>query len=125
MFICVYFDGTMVDHMYPIVGNSVPGAASWCRIFQRHGAEIILWTMRSNDTLKDAVDYMNANDIKLYGVNDNPTQNSWTTSRKVYAPIYIDDAAVGCPLIQIPGFARRCVDWNDVGHFVMNQLTEK
>ena len=39
------------------------------------------------------------NDIPLFGANENPTQKSWTTSPKVHANLYIDDAALGCPLI--------------------------
>lgn len=120
--ICVDFDGTMVDHRYPSIGLPVPGAITWCKIFQEMGIDIILWTMRSDKELDDAVKYMNDNGITLYGVNDNPSQKRWTNSRKVYSPMYIDDAAIGCPLITIPGFERPCVDWNIVGMGVMDKL---
>ena len=55
--------------------------------------------MRSGDELSDAVKWFEKNEISLYGINNNPSQKFWTDSPKVYAHIYIDDAALGCPLI--------------------------
>jgi hypothetical protein len=120
MYISVDFDGTIVDHRYPDIGEPVPGAVTWLQRLQHHGAKLILFTMRSNRSedksfLRDAVDYMEANGIQLYGVNRNPDQDSWTSSPKVYAEVYVDDSAFGCPLIQPKGFARPCVDWKKVG----------
>ena len=37
--------------------------------------------------------------FRAFGVNENPTQHTWTESPKPYAHMYIDDAAFGCPLI--------------------------
>jgi hypothetical protein len=75
--------------------------------------------MRSNSEdgnyLRDAVRYLEENGIQLYGVNMNPDQLEWTTSPKVYAHVYIDDSAFGCPLVQPRGFAGPCVDWKIVG----------
>jgi hypothetical protein len=122
MYICVDFDGTMVDHQYPKIGWAVPGAIEWCKTFQHHGAEIILWTMRSGKELEEARLYMENNGIKLFGVNENPTQKVWTNSPKAYGHMYIDDAAIGCPMLRIEGFQRLCVDWTDVASQVMRQL---
>jgi hypothetical protein len=55
--------------------------------------------MRSGKELADAIKWFIDNDIPLFGANENPTQKSWTASPKVHAHIYIDDAALGCPLI--------------------------
>ena len=130
MYICVDFDGTLVDHRYPSMGDPVPGAITWLKRLQRHGAKIILLTMRCDDTkdgilLSDAVQYLRDNGIKLFGINKNPDQKSWTTSPKVYGDIYVDDSAFGCPLIQPRGFARPCVDWKKVGpqleHMFLNR----
>ncbi|MCF6186726.1 MAG: hypothetical protein L3J49_04525 [Desulfobulbaceae bacterium] len=130
MYIFVDFDGTVVDHRYPAVGAPVPGAIAWLKKLQRHGAKIILYTMRANsgeagNVLQDATQYMETNGISLYGVNRNPDQDSWTSSPKAYADIYIDDSAFGCPLILVKGFARPCVDWKKVGpeveHMCLNR----
>ena len=120
MYICVDFDGTLVDHRYPDIGEPVPGAITWLKRLQKKGAKLILFTMRSNVSessayLRDAVAYLESNGIKLYGVNRNPDQLSWTVSPKAYGDVYVDDSAFGCPLVHPKGFARPCVDWKKVG----------
>ena len=49
--------------------------------------------------LDDAINWFKENDIPLYGIQENPTQKNWTTSPKCYAELYIDDAALGCPIM--------------------------
>jgi hypothetical protein len=120
MYICVDFDGTVVDHCYPEIGAPVPEAIYWLKRLQDQGAKLILFTMRSDTShggplLSDAVYYLEDNGIRLYGINHNPDQDGWTESPKAYGNIYVDDAAFGCPLIHPRGFIRPCVDWNEVG----------
>jgi len=120
MFICVDFDGTIVDHRFPDIGEPVPGAVKWMKRLNKYGAKLILYTMRSDSkmfktALTDAKKYLLDNGVELYAVNNNPTQEDWTTSPKVHANIYVDDSAFGCPLIQPKGFNRPCVDWEEVG----------
>ena len=71
--------------------------------------------MRSGKELQDAVTWFQNNAIPLYGVNKNPTQESWTQSPKCYADLYIDDAALGTPLIY-SGHSKDFpnVDWEKV-----------
>lgn len=130
MYICVDFDGTIVDHRFPEIGKPVPDAIKWLKRIHNAGGKIILYTMRSDGKmmgtlLTDAVDYLRSEGVELFGVNKNPTQESWTSSPKAYGEIYIDDAAFGCPLIKPKGFARPCVDWKKVGpqveHLCLNQ----
>ena len=127
MYICVDFDGTIVDHCFPDIGAPVPGAIDWLKRFRKSGALIILFTMRSDgrkfgNILTAAVDYLEKNGIKLFGVNENPDQVDWTSSPKPYGHLYIDDAAVGCPLIHPEGFIRPCVDWEAVGRMVNERI---
>ncbi len=111
MIIAIDFDGTCIDHTYPHILRDAPHSVSTLREMVRVGHKLILWTMRSGDELKAAVDWFYKNNIELYGIQVNPTQHTWTTSRKCYAELYIDDAAFGCPLIKPEGFNRSCVDW--------------
>lgn len=127
MYIILDFDGTVVDHCFPDIGMPVPGAIDWLKRFQKAGALIILFTMRSDggkfgNVLAAAVDYLKKSKIKLYGVNENPDQPDWTTSPKPFGHLYIDDAAVGCPLIHPEGFLRPCADWEVIGPMVMDKL---
>ena len=106
------FDGTIVEHKYPEIGNPVPGALETMNDLIQQGHKIILWTMRSGDTLQAAVDYLTAAGIELYGVNRNPDQH-WSSSPKAYCHLYIDDAALGCPLERLPN-QRPMVYWPSV-----------
>lgn len=113
MIIAVDFDGTCVTHEYPRIGRYI-GAEPVLRELVAQGHKLILWTMRSEDYLAQAVYWFAERDIPLFGVNRNPEQGRWTTSNKAYAQLYIDDAALGIPLMN--GFVdeRQFVDWNAV-----------
>lgn len=95
--ISVDFDGTCVTHDYPDVGKDI-GAIPVLKSLVEAGHKLILFTMRDKEQLEDAVKWFKSNDIKLYSKQINPTQIHWTTSNKCYANLYIDDAALGCPL---------------------------
>ena len=130
--IAVDFDGTCVDHRYPDVGEDVPDAVESLRSFVAAGAKLILWTMRSEDRedethpLWDAEAWFADRDIPLAGANRNPEQFSWTTSPKVYAHLYIDDAAFGCPLRENPRMGGRpFVDWSIVGPAVLKMIPQE
>lgn len=115
MYIAIDFDGTCVTHDYPRIGKEI-GATKVLKRLVDAGHKLILNTMRSDKELQDAVNWFKKNGIELYGVNENPTQKRWTNSPKVYAHMYIDDAAFGCPLINAPELSnRQFVDWDSVG----------
>lgn len=111
MIIGIDFDGTILTHEYPELGKEVPKAMETLKELNGAGHKLILWTMRSEGTLDDAVKYLTDNGIPLFGININPEQDTWTTSPKAYCHLYIDDAAFGCPLIQPPNDSRPYVDW--------------
>jgi hypothetical protein len=140
------FDGTCVTHEFPKVGKDCPYAVDVLKMINKAGGKLILWTMRSDHTkqpiyssieqpksnnpvvickaddyLKHAIEWFNKNDIPLYSHQCNPEQVGWTSSPKCYAHTYIDDAALGCPLIIDAAFSDRpYVDWLAV----MNLLFE-
>ena len=114
MYIAIDFDGTCVTHDYPRIGKEI-GATEVLKRLVEAGHKLILNTMRSDKELQDAVNWFKKNGIELYGVNENPTQKRWTNSPKVYAHMYIDDAAFGCPLINAPELSNRpFVDWDSI-----------
>lgn len=144
MIIGIDCDGTIVTHDYPNMGKDI-GAAGFLRALVKNGHKLILCTMRSHpkainkaelkktgssilgtygdrpgsDPLNDALDWFERNGIELYGVNECPGQKGWTGSPKPYAQLYIDDAALGCPLTTIPGHPRPFVDWQAVGKMLL------
>jgi hypothetical protein len=111
MVIAIDFDGTVVTHEYPKVGKDI-GAIPILKKLVKAGHKLVLFTMRGDKELQDAVNWFKNNQIPLYGININPTQSAWTTSPKVFAQLYLDDAGIGCPLIYNPSIcASPYVDW--------------
>lgn len=109
MYIGIDFDGTCVTHEYPRMGRDI-GAVPVLKRLIENGHQLILITMRGGNTIDAAINWFEKNEIKLFGININPTQKEWTSSPKAYAELYIDDAGIGCPLIK-NDYERPYVDW--------------
>ena len=141
MILAIDFDGTCVTHEFPLIGKDI-GAVPVLKRIIANGHSIILWTMRSDieevisedsdihkvagNYLTDAQNWFIQNDIPLWGINSNPEQWKWTTSPKVYAHKYIDDAAHGCPLIYPPNKLihlkqRPYVNWKELEQQLENE----
>jgi hydroxymethylpyrimidine pyrophosphatase-like HAD family hydrolase len=96
--IAVDFDGTIVEHDYPKIGDEMLFAFDTLKALQKQGHKLILWTFRTGQYLDEAVAYCKSNGIEFYAVNKNfPEENPQDpkTSRKVNADIFIDDRNVG------------------------------
>ena len=83
--ILVDFDSTMVLSDYPYVirenGNCSEILKRWVKDYN---VGIILNTMRSDEHLQIALDWIKEKEIPLYGIGENPTQKLWSSSRKAY-----------------------------------------
>lgn len=129
MYIGIDFDGTCVTHEFPRIGRDI-GAVPVLKELVENGHQLILFTMRSDKQevltdhyeihskadsyLTEAVDWFKRNGIDLFGIQANPTQHTWTESPKAYCHLYIDDAALGCPLVDGHYPERPYVDWEEV-----------
>ena len=110
----VDFDGSVVTHEYPNVGKDI-GAIPVLKELVVNGHFLILNTMRSAWTLDAAVKWFKENDIPLYGINKNPTQDTWTSSPKVYADLYLDDASLNFPIkSDLKISSRPFADWIEI-----------
>jgi hypothetical protein len=110
-YIVVDFDGTVLTHDYPNLGEDI-GAVPVLKELIDGGHDLILFTMRSKKELSDAVDWFDRNDIKLFGIQTNPTQHKWTDSPKAYGQLIIDDAAAFAPLKKNLNISNRpFIDW--------------
>lgn len=118
--IAIDFDGTCVTHDYPYMGSDI-GAVPVLKELADEGYRLVLHTMRSGKLEKEAVQWFKKNDIPLFGINSNPEQKSWTASPKVYADLYIDDAALGVPLTTSQTSVRPYVDWVKVREWLVNE----
>ena len=123
------FDGTIVEHEFPSIGKPIPHAFRWMKKFQKAGARLILWTMRSDgqrsgDVLTEAVEFCRVAGVEFWGVNANPEQH-WSSSPKAYCHMYVDDAAARVPLRPSrKKTGRPFVDWTVVGPHVMKFIEE-
>lgn len=130
MTIAIDFDGTVVTHDFPNIGKDI-GAVPVLKQLVEKGHQLILFTMRSDVKepksydkeiiskagmyLSDAIIWFKENGISLHGIQYNPTQKDWTSSNKCYAQLYIDDAALGAPLIEDSDYHNRpYIDWSEV-----------
>ena len=111
--IAVDFDGTVVTHAYPEIGDDA-GAVPVLKELTDNGCRLILFTMRHGKLLDDAIRWFRERGIPLYAVNENPSQQRWTSSPKVHADLYIDDSSLGCPIRFVDGVKRPVADWTRI-----------
>ena len=99
MIIAVDFDGTIVEHKYPKIGKEIPFAIATLKKLQQDGHKLILWTVRENDLLDEAVEFCRQRGVEFFAVNSNyPDEDvdaSAIRSRKLKADMFIDDRNVG------------------------------
>lgn len=97
MKIAVDFDGTIVEHRYPAIGEELLFAIETLKELQRQHHQLILWTFRSGKELEEAVEYCRKRGLEFYAVNKNYPEEVFedSISRKVNADLFIDDRNLG------------------------------
>lgn len=117
MIIAVDFDGTIVEHKYPAIGNELPFAVETLKMLIRDGHRLILWTVREGDLLEEALQWCYARGVYFYAANkdypeENGRESNASYSRKLKADIFIDDRNLG----GLP-------DWGQIYEMVTRQQT--
>ena len=99
MIIAVDFDGTIVEHKYPEIGQEVPFAIDTLKMLIKDQHRLILWSVREGALLDEAVEWCRARGVEVYAVNkDYPEEEKEKNnhfSRKLKADFFIDDRNVG------------------------------
>lgn len=98
MTIAVDFDGTIVRHRYPKIGDEIPFATETLRLLLRDRHRLILWTVREGKLLDEAIEWCRARGVEFYAVNrDFPEEDTTGSgfSRKIKADLFIDDRNFG------------------------------
>ena len=98
MTIAVDFDGTIVRHRYPKIGDEIPFATETLRLLLRDRHRLILWTVREGKLLDEAIVWCRARGVEFYAVNrDVPEEDATGSgfSRKIKADLFIDDRNFG------------------------------
>lgn len=95
MIIALDFDGTVVEHDFPRIGDLKPDADVYLRKIVEDGHRLVLWTCRKDGTLIDAIQFMKEIGVELTAANTNDPSVDFTTSDKIYYDIIIDDRIIG------------------------------
>lgn len=116
MVIAVDFDGTIVEHEYPAIGQEIPFATETLRMLMKERHKLILWSVREGALLDEAVNWCRERGVEFYAVNrDYPEEtldNNNHFSRKLKADYFIDDRNIG----GLP-------DWGQIYNMIHNNLT--
>jgi len=98
MIIAVDFDGTIVEHKYPAIGEELPFATATLRMLTEQNHQLILWTVRRGKLLQEAVEWCRERGVEFYAVNRNFPEEIVDNEEgycKVNAELFIDDRNLG------------------------------
>ena len=115
--VAVDYDGTLtIENAYPAVGTPNVRLGEILKRFRTAGGKVILWTLRTNGYLADAVASMKALGLEFDAVNEDLAEHKeqWLRehpdcgcSNKAFADMYIDDRdpralvyGIDCDLIE-------------------------
>ena len=108
MVIAVDFDGTIVEHKYPAIGEEKPFACEVLRMLIAERHRLILWTVREGKLLDDAIQWFKKRGVEFWAVNSDSSDmfkeaKDRNLSCKLNADVFIDD----CGIAGLP-------DWNTI-----------
>jgi hypothetical protein len=116
MIIAIDFDGTIVKHRYPAIGEELPFAIETLKKLQKDGHKLILWSVREGRLLDEAVSFCKERGLEFYAVNrDYPEEEKERNnhfSRKLKVDLFIDDRNLG----GLP-------DWGTIYEMVTHRLS--
>lgn len=99
MTIAVDFDGTIVEHRYPAIGEERPFAIDTLKMLINDHHKLILWSVREGKLLNEAVEWCRARGVEFYAINrdypEETTENNPHFSRKLKVDMFIDDRNIG------------------------------
>ncbi len=102
----VDFDGTIVQHRFPAIGDPMSYAFVVLKEMKEAGWKLILWTCREDEGhkinrqyLSDAVEFCRQHGVEFDAVNETLKEAEFrpegVPTRKPYADIHIDDRNLG------------------------------
>ena len=100
MTIAVDFDGTIVEHKYPRIGDEIAFATETLKMLIKDRHKVILWTVREGKLLDEAVEWCRNRGVEFYAVNreypEETKENNQYFSRKLNTiDLWIDDRNLG------------------------------
>lgn len=111
------FDSTLYKRIeYPKIGDPIPFALETIKELICNGHELVLWTCRNGLGLDLAIQRLAEDGINFHHINSHPQQTH--ISVKIDADFFIDDKAIGCPLVFPENGDRPYVDWNIIREMI-------
>ena len=113
MIIAVDFDGTIVEHKYPEIGQEIPFATTTLKMLIKERHRLILWTVRKGKELEEAVEWCRERGVEFYAVNKNYPEEKVDNESgycKIDAELFIDDRNLG----GLP-------DWGKIYDMIINE----
>lgn len=105
----VDFDGTIVEHDFPDIGDEKPLAIRTLRALQDRGHKVIIYTCRRPPYVGPIIEWMLERGFRPDAVNKNLSHLPTNHPSKILAHVYIDDRS-------FPPFT----DWLDVQRTYLN-----
>ena len=97
LIIAVDFDGTITKHNeFPNIGELDKRVINDLLLIQKDH-DLILWTCREGEDLRNALDIILPLGLEFISVNDDhpsSIEKGWNEGKKIYADYYIDDKSV-------------------------------
>ncbi len=116
MTIAVDFDGTIVRHRYPAIGEEILFATETLKKLIEEHHKLILWSVREGKLLDEAVEWCRERGVEFYAVNRDYPEEDITLnqhfSRKLKVDMFIDDRNIG----GLP-------DWGTIYHMIHDNKT--
>jgi len=98
MVIAVDFDGTIVTHAYPLIGQAIGRSVEILRHFREDlKCAVILHTCREPGVglLEEAVEWCRSKGLEFDAVNENVCRNDVIGKHKLLVDLFIDDRCAG------------------------------
>lgn len=114
--VAIDFDGTIAENSEQAVpGQLMPNAREVITWLHNQGCYIIIWTTRSGlDYMAHMYNFLETNEIPYDKVNENADFVTFTTSRKIWADVYIDDRGLDTK-----------IDWLQIKEKIRKKIVKK
>ena len=95
--IAIDFDGTIVSHKFPRIGDLMLNARKVINKLYNQGFYIIIWTCRGEKSLCEMIDFLSDAKILYHKINENAPYEmiKFKPAPKIYYDILIDDRNIG------------------------------
>ncbi len=93
--LAVDFDGTIVSHAYPNIGEPIKNAKDVMERLIKRGHKIVIWTARNGKDLEKVKTWLMQNNYPFECINKNIINAPYRPWPKIYADLVIDDRNIG------------------------------